>query len=366
MVLEVLEMSRQERKEQEEKLLNFDVDKEVAKLENQLKGFETARTVVFFVGIVSAAISIFFTKWVVLILALVSTLLSIPCKYVVKLFPRNQKLYNFLYPQYNPEEHNIELIENADINSKNFMKRKKAKKEVLENRKVAQSEINKVFNNAVFFRLISFILAFLLVIVSLMLYIPQSEKETTGKEITTQESIITTTETTTKNITETTTESTTEKTTEKDIHLSPSQEKMYLYVDDKETEHTFWLERDDSSDELVDDLTVEAVVEDEGIVSVEKIVRGENFDYTVFITPKKAGTTSISFKSNKGNYKFGAIEIIDRNPETTTKDTSRTVYITQTGECYHFDSDCGGSSSYSVSLNTAKNMGKRPCDKCVH
>lgn len=367
MVLEVLEMSRQERKEQEEKLLNFDVDEEVSRQQNQLKWLETARTAFFFLGIISAVVSIFFTKWVVLILALVGALLSFPFKYVVKIFPNNQKLFSFLYPQFIAEEHNIELIENDDINSKNFIKRKKAKKEVLENRKAAQNEVNKVFNNAIILRIFSLMLAFVFVLISFMMYIPESSSDSTLEDATETTTTITTTETTTETTTtitttETTTE-TTEPTTEETIHIQGISS-VELEVGEEDSINFY---REYRSDELADDLEVQVIVEDESVASAEIQKAEYVYDYIVSIKAKKKGKTKISFKPSKSNYIFDEISLTVVEPETesTTKDNSRTVYITPNGECYHFDPDCGGANSYSVSLNKAKDMGKRPCDKCT-
>lgn len=45
---------------------------------------------------------------------------------------------------------------------------------------------------------------------------------------------------------------------------------------------------------------------------------------------------------------------------------SDTVYITPTGVRYHFDPDCGGKNSYSVSYDSAVSMGYTPCQKCAN
>lgn len=49
----------------------------------------------------------------------------------------------------------------------------------------------------------------------------------------------------------------------------------------------------------------------------------------------------------------------------TQKSNSRTVYRTPSGKRYHYDSQCGGKNSYSVSLDEAKNSGLTPCQKCA-
>ena len=53
-------------------------------------------------------------------------------------------------------------------------------------------------------------------------------------------------------------------------------------------------------------------------------------------------------------------------PNRPANPNSKTVYITPTGSCYHYDPDCGGKNSYPVDLSEAKDKGYRPCKKCVH
>ncbi|MBQ7203498.1 MAG: fibronectin type III domain-containing protein [Eubacterium sp.] len=50
----------------------------------------------------------------------------------------------------------------------------------------------------------------------------------------------------------------------------------------------------------------------------------------------------------------------------TKKSKSRTVYITETGSCYHYDSNCGNGVYYRTTLSKALSLGLRPCKKCVY
>ncbi len=60
-------------------------------------------------------------------------------------------------------------------------------------------------------------------------------------------------------------------------------------------------------------------------------------------------------------------ETTKKAEEITTKQTSgKTVYRTPSGERYHFDPECGGKNSYSVSLDDAKSSGLTPCQKCAN
>ena len=45
--------------------------------------------------------------------------------------------------------------------------------------------------------------------------------------------------------------------------------------------------------------------------------------------------------------------------------TSAGVYRTPTGKRYHFDPDCGGKNSYSITLDSARSAGLTPCKKCA-
>lgn len=58
----------------------------------------------------------------------------------------------------------------------------------------------------------------------------------------------------------------------------------------------------------------------------------------------------------------------DSATSTVTLDTpaaERPVYITRTGEKYHYDSTCNGGTYFEVPMQTATDMGLTPCEKCV-
>lgn len=50
----------------------------------------------------------------------------------------------------------------------------------------------------------------------------------------------------------------------------------------------------------------------------------------------------------------------------TTADTSPTVYITPTGEKYHYDNTCNGGTYKESTLNQAERLHLEPCNKCVY
>lgn len=57
----------------------------------------------------------------------------------------------------------------------------------------------------------------------------------------------------------------------------------------------------------------------------------------------------------------GATSTVILNTPTAEKP----VYITRTGEKYHYDSTCNGGTYFEVPMQTAVDMGLAPCEKCV-
>lgn len=50
----------------------------------------------------------------------------------------------------------------------------------------------------------------------------------------------------------------------------------------------------------------------------------------------------------------------------TTPGSGHAIYITRTGQKYHYDNTCNGGTYWEVPLSTALGFGLEPCDKCVH
>lgn len=55
----------------------------------------------------------------------------------------------------------------------------------------------------------------------------------------------------------------------------------------------------------------------------------------------------------------------ERANAQATQQNSRTVYITPTGEKYHYSGSCNGGSYFATTLDDALRMGLTPCKKCV-
>lgn len=54
-----------------------------------------------------------------------------------------------------------------------------------------------------------------------------------------------------------------------------------------------------------------------------------------------------------------------QNSDSNDSGYSRTVYVTPSGERYHFISSCGGKNSRATTLSEAKSSGRTPCKKCA-
>lgn len=58
-------------------------------------------------------------------------------------------------------------------------------------------------------------------------------------------------------------------------------------------------------------------------------------------------------------------EASNSSDTTSTKENSRTVYITETGKKYHYANPCGRGTYYPCTLAEAQARGLEPCGKCV-
>lgn len=58
-------------------------------------------------------------------------------------------------------------------------------------------------------------------------------------------------------------------------------------------------------------------------------------------------------------------ETSNSSDTASTKENSRTVYVTKTGKKYHYANPCGKGTYYPCSLAEAQSRGLEPCGKCV-
>ncbi len=80
---------------------------------------------------------------------------------------------------------------------------------------------------------------------------------------------------------------------------------------------------------------------------------------------KETGTTGSSKSSAKSTKKHTTEPKATKSAAKSSGQSSRTVYTTPTGRCYHYLSGCGGKNSKKTTLKEAKSRGLRPCKKCA-
>lgn len=67
-------------------------------------------------------------------------------------------------------------------------------------------------------------------------------------------------------------------------------------------------------------------------------------------------------RPESGQAKVASRAVQSREPQVDPN--VKEVYITPSGNRYHYDPQCGGKNSYKVGINAVK--GRIPCKKCVH
>lgn len=110
-----------------------------------------------------------------------------------------------------------------------------------------------------------------------------------------------------------------------------------------------------------DDFVIE--ISDESVISVTENSFGDDEDAAVFVYTVKGlspGQASVTLVSSDGRTVSQTLTF-----HVTEKDTSRTVYITNTGEKYHYLASCAGKSASATTLNWAKAHGYSACKKCA-
>lgn len=123
----------------------------------------------------------------------------------------------------------------------------------------------------------------------------------------------------------------------------------------------------ESTKESMTELTTE---ETESVIETTKEDLTEK--ETTEITTSESTTNNIETTTQKEGTTKPKEETTQRT-ETTTKrvtttvdpDSQVTVYVTATGEKYHYENPCGNGTYYPSTLADAKARGLTPCDKCV-
>ena len=116
-----------------------------------------------------------------------------------------------------------------------------------------------------------------------------------------------------------------------------------------------------SEDITTDDFNVS--ISDESVIEVSNIGIIDNngkSSITFTLTGKEIGSAKVKLISSDGYTESNSMTVT-----VVEKDTSRTVYVTYTGQKYHYSSSCAGDNCRSTTLNKAINAGYDPCSKCV-
>ncbi len=130
-----------------------------------------------------------------------------------------------------------------------------------------------------------------------------------------------------------------------------------LSSDETTTENTF--AESTQFEEIIDLFEDEASTQESTVeeASTEETTTEEPTTEKV-TTTKKETTTAKQTTAKKPT--------TTKAPETQApQSNSKTVYRTPSGKRYHFDPNCGGKSSYTVSLDDAKSAGLTACKKCA-
>ena len=110
-------------------------------------------------------------------------------------------------------------------------------------------------------------------------------------------------------------------------------------------------------------------IQTENKIEEDKEIKKENTTQTIVSNEntKKDNekTSTVEKETEKNTNKPATTNKTETTTTQTTKDNSRTVYRTPSGKRYHYDPDCGGKNSYSITLNSAISSGLTPCKKCA-
>lgn len=106
-----------------------------------------------------------------------------------------------------------------------------------------------------------------------------------------------------------------------------------------------------SADTTYDETTLESISESEVDVPSTELETSE--------------TTTVEEETTTENVTVAQTVEWDVPPTTTISESSKTVYITKTGEKYHYENPCGNGKYYESTLAEAKAKGLGPCEKCV-
>ena len=84
-----------------------------------------------------------------------------------------------------------------------------------------------------------------------------------------------------------------------------------------------------------------------------------NYQGRTYLPLREFGTAT----NNEVDFKDNTI-IINTKPYYASEN-EKLIYMTRTGQKYHYDSSCNGGDYFRTTLSDAQKLGLQPCEKCV-
>ena len=84
-----------------------------------------------------------------------------------------------------------------------------------------------------------------------------------------------------------------------------------------------------------------------------------NYQGRTYLPLREFGTAT----NNEIDFKDNTI-IINTKP-FYANESERLIYMTRTGQKYHYDGNCNGGDYFRTTLSDAQKLGLQPCEKCV-
>lgn len=110
-----------------------------------------------------------------------------------------------------------------------------------------------------------------------------------------------------------------------------------------------------------------ALMGDTQPTSVKPSVSVTNSQTTEPTTEATTRPTTETTKKSSQNSSNNKKAPVTTKKQSVTQDPEEkiTVYVTKTGDKYHYENPCGNGTYYPISLAEAKDRGYEPCEKCV-
>lgn len=84
-----------------------------------------------------------------------------------------------------------------------------------------------------------------------------------------------------------------------------------------------------------------------------------NYQGRTYLPLREFGTAT----NNKVDFQDNTILI--NTKAMSTDESEKLIYMTRTGQKYHYDGSCNGGDYFRTTLSDAQKLGLQPCEKCV-